>query len=207
MRACSTAAPRSPASRFGRGSPGQSPPCHCTTGQHLLVEVRGSRAGMPAAPVLPAEVRTRRRSPGRGRLRHGGACLADHDLVLLHLHLQHGREASAVGQVSPWPAARVITTRAGTQDVSTGQPTGLRCFQQCQVRILAAATAFPGPFPRGRRPIPGWLGQREVVRAAGPELWLCRSFRTGPDFVRRDEGLRRGCRPWQSSPRWGSPGC
>ena len=37
-----------------------------------------------------------------------------------------GQDAPVVGLVPPWPGVRMITTRAGPQEESTGRPTGLR---------------------------------------------------------------------------------
>ena len=62
--------------------------------------------GLPSCPFgCLAEIKT---SPWAG----GSGCAA-------------GQEAPVVGLVPPWPKARMITTRAGPQEESTGRPTGL----------------------------------------------------------------------------------
>ena len=71
--------------------------------------------GLPSCPFgCLAEIKT---SPWAG----GSGCAA-------------GQEAPVVGLVPPWPKARMITTRAGPQEESTGRPTGL-----CRLPVPRAA--------------------------------------------------------------------
>ena len=98
-----------------------------------------------------------------------------------------------------WPGVRMITTHAGPQERSTGRPTGLR-------RVPGAPRAWQWSIVS----VPSGCGLFAIGKGEGAPTWtivVIGSSVPGRVAGRRDEGLRRGCRPWQSSLCWGSAGC
>src|SRR6185437_12903925 len=126
------------------------------------------------------------RPPGSRRvgLCHDSRCSSTHNLVLLFPGT--GREGPAVGQVPPWPETPLITTHASPQE---------RIHRT--THRIATGTGAPRSASTtvGReRPVPGWLGEREMVRVAGPGLsWGRGPFRAGPDRRAAGGGPAEGC--------------